>query len=210
MSAVRVVGFGERALSVRDLEQGHVRALTAALVPAMADGRLVDLVPGDGSLLVVFDGTASGEATARSLVAAASAEPTTTPVPRRHVIAVRYGGADGPDLDAAAALARVTPEALIALHTGRDHEVLFLGFAPGFAYIGGLAPELVLPRLATPRTATPPGSVAIAEAYTGIYPVGLPGGWRIIGRTDVRLFDPAADPPAMLQPGDTVRFEAVS
>lgn len=210
MSAIRIVEFGERAIAVRDLEQGRVRALTSALLPALSDGRLVDLVPGDGSLLVIFDGSTRGEATARTLVEAAVSEPPVPPTPRRHVVPVRYGASDGPDLTAAAALAGLTPDALVALHTGRDHEVLFLGFAPGFAYIGGLAPELVLPRLATPRVSTPPGSVAIAESYTGIYPVGLPGGWRVIGRTDLRLFDPTADPPTTFEPGDIVRFEAVS
>jgi KipI family sensor histidine kinase inhibitor len=87
--------------------------------------------------------------------------------------------------------------------------VLFLGFAPGFPYIGDLAPALVLPRLATPRTSTPAGSVGIAEAYTGIYPAALPAGWRIIGRTAMAMFDPATDPPTTLLPGDLVRFEAV-
>jgi inhibitor of KinA len=87
--------------------------------------------------------------------------------------------------------------------------VLFLGFAPGFPYIGDLPPSLVLPRLSTPRTVTPAGSVGIAESYTGIYPAPLPAGWRIIGRTPMALFDPRTDPPTTLLAGDLVRFEAI-
>lgn len=207
---LRIDPFGERALLVRAPDQATVLALASALVADLGAGSsLVDVVPGDRTLLVGFDGTDAGEAAARAAIEAAAMHPATATGPRRHVIPVRYGGDDGPDLGEVAALAGRSPEALVGLHTGRDHEVLFIGFAPGFPYIGGLAPELVLPRLATPRTITPAGSVAIAEAYTGIYPAGLPGGWRVIGRTETQLFDPAADPPVTLLPGDIVRFEAV-
>jgi KipI family sensor histidine kinase inhibitor len=206
---LRVDGFGERALLVRAADQGRIQALTAGLLGALAAGRLADVVPGDRTLLVTFDGTADGEAAARVAISAAAAHAPAPAAPRRHVIPVRYGGTDGPDLDDVARLAGRTPDDVVALHTGRDHPVLFIGFAPGFPYIGGLAPELVLPRLATPRTSTPPGSVAIAEAYTGIYPVALPGGWRVIGRTATSMFDPRADPPTTLLPGDLVRFEAI-
>jgi KipI family sensor histidine kinase inhibitor len=206
---LRVDGFGERALLVRAADQGSIHALAAGLLGELAAGRLVDVVPGDRTLLVTFDGTAVGEAVAREAIAVAAANAPAPVAPRRHVIPVRYGGADGPDLDDVAHLAGRTPEDVVALHTGRDHPVLLIGFAPGFPYIGGLAPELVLPRLATPRTSTPPGSVAIAEAYTGIYPVALPGGWRVIGRTATPMFDPRADPPTTLLPGDFVRFEAI-
>lgn len=205
----RVDRFGERAILVRLADQAAVHALATGLRGAMEVGRLVDVVPGDGTVLVQFDGTDAGEAAARAAIDAAVASPAPRTAPRRHVVPVHYGGPAGPDLEEAAALAGLAPDALVALHTDRDHPVLFLGFAPGFPYLGGLAPELVLPRLARPRTATPPGSVAIAEAYTGIYPAGLPGGWRVIGHTDVPMFDPAADPPTTLAPGDLVRFEAV-
>lgn len=209
MDALRIDPLGERALLVRPADQPAVLALAAALLDDLATGRVTDVVPGDRSLVVEFDGTEAGELAARAAIADAQARPPTERAVRQHTIPVRYGGADGPDLVEAAALAGLTPEACIKLHTSRDHPVLFVGFAAGFPYIGGLAPELVLPRLAVPRTSTPPGSVAIAEEYTGIYPASLPGGWRVIGRTDARLFDPAADPPALLQPGDLVRFEAV-
>ena len=208
-SGLDVQPFGERALLVRVATQAEVLALTAGLLGDLAGGVLVDLVPGDRSLLVVFDGTDRGEAVARTAIEAAGVVPVSAAEPRRHVVPVRYGGDDGPDLADVAALAGCSPDEVIARHAGREYPVLFLGFAPGFPYLGGLPPELVIPRLDSPRTATPPGSVAIAEGYTGIYPASLPGGWRVIGRTTTPMFDPAADPPATVVPGDLVRFEAV-
>jgi KipI family sensor histidine kinase inhibitor len=207
--ALRIDRFGERALLVRAPDQATVLRLAGGLAGWLAAGRLHDVVPGDRSLLVTFDGSDVGESTTRDAIAATLAHPVTPAPPRHHVIPVRYGGDDGPDLADAASLAGITPDALVALHTSGEHPVLFLGFAPGFPYIGDLAPALVLPRLATPRTSTPAGSVGIAEAYTGIYPAALPAGWRIIGRTAMAMFDPATDPPTTLLPGDLVRFEAV-
>ena len=214
----RLDRLGERALLVRVDAQERAHAIAEALLEDLRAGRLVDVVPGDRSVLVEFDGTDAGERTARRALARAVAQETdggdtaenaASSTPRHCVIPVSYGRADGPDLDSTASLAGITPDELIELHTNRSHPVLFLGFAPGFAYLGGIAAEIVVPRLASPRTATPAGSVALAETYTGIYPARLPGGWRVIGWTPVVLFDPAADPPTYLQPGDTVRFERV-
>ncbi len=126
---------------------------------------------------------------------------------RLHRIPVRYGGEDGPDLAPVAEELGLSPAEVVALHTGSDLEVLFLGFAPGFAYLGELPDPLRVPRLATPRVRVPAGSVAIAGAMSAIYPHASPGGWRILGRTDTPLWDPAATPPARLRPGDKVRFE---
>jgi KipI family sensor histidine kinase inhibitor len=203
---LQVDAFGEAALLARIPDQALVHAVTAALVADLQAGHLLDVVPGDGTLLIRFDGTDAGEADARRRLAAAFADPPAPAAPRWHEIPVRYGGNDGPDLASTAALAGLNPERLIELHAGREYTVRFLGFAPGFAYLGDLAPELVVRRLDVPRTTTPAGSVAIAEGYTGIYPASLPGGWRIIGRTDAVLFDPDADPPTAFLPGDTVRF----
>jgi len=215
LQGIDILRFGERALLVRTPDQARVHTLAAGLLDDLQAGRLEDVVPGDRTLLVQFDGTDAGEATARRALADAerrgdpAGSTTRARAPRQRIIPVHYGGADGPDLDATAALAGMSPQALVERHTGRDYPVLFLGFAPGFAYCGDLPVELVMPRLDTPRTTTPPGSVAVAEGYTGIYPASLPGGWRVIGRTPVVLFDPTADPPTYLLPGDTVRFTAV-
>ena len=211
----RLERFGERALLLRAANQSIVRAIADALLADLHAGAIQDVVPGDRSLLVVFDGSDRGERITRHALASATTATVagvpavTAPVGRRRVIPVSYGGADGQDLEETADLAGISPRDLIDLHTRHDHNVLFLGFAPGFAYLGDSEAELVVPRLATPRTATRAGSVAVAESYTGIYPANLPGGWRVIGWTPVVLFDPTIDPPTYLLPGDTVRFESV-
>jgi KipI family sensor histidine kinase inhibitor len=116
-------------------------------------------------------------------------------------------GYDGEDLPRVARHWGTSPEEVVALHTGTEFQVDFCGFAPGFAYLSGLA--RTVPRLDTPRTRVPAGSVALAGPYTGVYPAASPGGWLLIGRTEVRLFDPARQPPALLAPGTRVRFRAV-
>jgi KipI family sensor histidine kinase inhibitor len=124
-------------------------------------------------------------------------------------IPVRYGDGDGPDLVELAATRGLRPADVIELHAGARYRVLFLGFAPGFAYLGGLPAELVSPRRTSPRERVPAGSVAIAGEHTGVYPLAMPGGWNLIGRTDARLFDPARPDPALLHPGGVVRFVPV-
>jgi KipI family sensor histidine kinase inhibitor len=121
-------------------------------------------------------------------------------------IPVRYGGEDGPDLEAVAAAHDLRPADVAELHAAALHTVLFLGFAPGFAYLGGLPEQLVTPRRATPRERVPAGSVAIAGEHSGVYPRSMPGGWNLIGRTDQELFDAGREPPSLLVPGTVVRF----
>jgi KipI family sensor histidine kinase inhibitor len=123
---------------------------------------------------------------------------------------VCYGGEHGPDLGEMAFHCGLTEPALVSRHAGDAYRVFMLGFAPGFAYLGGLAPGLAAPRRPTPRPRVPAGSVAIAGLQTGIYALDTPGGWQIIGRTPRRLFDPALDEPCLLRPGDQVRFVAIS
>ena len=186
----------------------RVHALASRL-RADAPGWLRDLVPTWASLAVFFD----PDAVAPDAVLAwlrercAAGADDTSPTPTRLVeVPVCYGGAHGADLDAAAAELGLTAEALIARHAGAVYTVGMLGFAPGFPYLAGLDPALALPRLATPRTRVPAGSVAIGGAQTGIYPRESPGGWRLLGRTPLRLFDPARAEPSLLAPGDRVRF----
>lgn len=125
---------------------------------------------------------------------------------RRHELHVRYGGNAGPDLSELARLHGMSETEVVALHSAATYVVGFLGFAPGFAYLIGLPPALVTPRLATPRTRVAAGSVAIGGSFTGVYPRSMPGGWRILGQTDLALFDVSAASPARLAPGDEVRF----
>ncbi len=124
-------------------------------------------------------------------------------------IPVRYGGDDGRDLDELASLLGLSVDDVVARHVAGDYRVAMLGFAPGFPYLLGLDPRLHAARLAVPRTRVPRGSVAIGGAQTGIYPRELPGGWRLIGRTPLALFDPRRDPPNRLAAGDRVRFRAI-
>jgi KipI family sensor histidine kinase inhibitor len=125
---------------------------------------------------------------------------------RRVDIPVHYGGPAGCDLDEVARHTGLSREEVIRLHTASEYTVYFLGFLPGFAYLGGMDKRLAIPRRKEPRFAVPAGSVGIAGEQTGIYPAVSPGGWQLIGRTSLQLFDPARDPPSLLLPGDTVRF----
>lgn len=132
------------------------------------------------------------------------------PEPRHVEIPVCYGGEYGPDLDDVAAFHKTTLEQVIHLHSSSSYLVYFLGFVPGFAYLGELPQELVTPRLATPRKKVPPGSVGIAGNQTGVYPFETPGGWRLLGRTPVSMFRADRDGLSLLSIGDRVRFVPIS
>lgn len=121
-------------------------------------------------------------------------------------IPVVYGGVHGPDLAEVARHTGLSERQVVERHAGVDYIVYFIGFQPGFPYLGGLAAELATPRRAEPRLKVPTGSVGIGGGQTGIYPLPTPGGWQIVGRTDIRLFDPTRQPATLLQPGDRVRF----
>jgi KipI family sensor histidine kinase inhibitor len=125
-------------------------------------------------------------------------------------IPVSYGGEGGPDLEAVAQWAGCSPEEVIERHLAREYRVYMLGFVGGFAYMGNVDPSIAAPRHRTPRERVPVGSVGIAGGQTGIYPLVTPGGWQIIGHTDVPMFDIARTPPNRLVAGDTVRFVRVT
>jgi KipI family sensor histidine kinase inhibitor len=129
-----------------------------------------------------------------------------TPEGRLVELPVRYGGEFGPDLEGVADHCELTAADVVCLHTAPVYRVAMLGFAPGFAYLFGLDARLAAPRLATPRLKVEPGSVGIAGSQTGVYALSTPGGWRIIGRTMLALFDPRRDEPFMLNAGDRVKF----
>lgn len=121
-------------------------------------------------------------------------------------IPVVYGGEVGPDLNDVARHANLSPEAAVALHSSAEYEVSFVGFSTCFPYLSGLPAPLATPRLTAPRKLVPAGSIAIGGAQAGVYPLASPGGWRLIGRTSLVLFDPHGEPPALLRMGDRVRF----
>ena len=173
-------------------------------------GNYLDIVPGMNNLTVIFDPEkTNGEqvvSVLESMWASADAQNFTSRIIR---IPVRYGGESGPDLEYVADHAGLTPEQVIAAHTVAEYVVYFLGFQPGFAYLGGLPASLATPRRAAPRLFVPAGSVGIGGAQTGIHPSASPGGWQLIGRTALTLFNPALAMPTLLQPGDVIRFVAV-
>lgn len=182
-------------------------------IRALRPAWLRDLVPAYASIGVFFEPLMIGADDVarwlRGLQEDDAHQAAATHAPRTVEIPVRYGGEDGPDLASAASELGLTPAQLVQRHAAGDYTVAMIGFAPGFPYLLGLDPALALPRLATPRTVVPAGSVAIGGAQTGIYPRESPGGWRLIGRTPLALFDPASNPPALLAPGDRVRFVAL-
>jgi inhibitor of KinA len=224
--APRIVPFGDAALLVVFGDRVDL-ALNAAVHRLARTVRgagppWLPPVPAYASLLVPYDPLAlrHEEATAAltALVETADSEDAAGspgeiavdgPTGIATDIEVRYGGADGPDLPEVAERTGLHPEEVVRIHSGTTYIVFMLGFVPGFAYLGPLPAELVLPRRARPRTRVPAGSVAIAEQQTAVYPLETPGGWHLIGRTDAALWDPWRTPPALLEPGGVVRFRPV-
>ena len=175
------------------------RRLQAAALPGIQE-----LVLADGSLLLVLEAGAEIPSALTELLNGQLVEADAA-TGRRHEIALRFDGEDLAEVSERVGLPR---SALIEWLCSLDLVVKFLGFQPGFAYLDGLPPELHLPRRANPRKRVPAGSVALGGGYCGIYPAAGPGGWHLLGTTAEPMFDPAAEPPARLQPGDSVRLVA--
>jgi KipI family sensor histidine kinase inhibitor len=203
-----VVEFGNTI----DLEiNRRVHALARALAEDFLFG-LGEAVPSYRSLLVHYDPLQLSYADVESFVSEVllRCEDEEPPEPRLVEIPTVYGGEHGPDIDFVAEHSGLTASDVIRLHSEAAYTVYMLGFTPGFPYLGSLPEILSTPRLETPRQRVPAGSVGIAGAQTGVYPLATPGGWRLVGWTPVVLFDPARTPPALLQPGDQVRFVPVT
>ena len=185
----------------------RVHSLMSAVQEAEVPG-VRDLVPTYRSLLVYYDPLTASDDEVRGRVERLEASLDDRPPinPRVIQLPTLYGGEYGPDLGFVAEHAGMAVDDVIQVHSGTDYLVHMMGFSPGFPYLGGLHEGLATPRLATPRTAIPAGSVGIAENQTGVYPVATPGGWRLIGRTPLDLFDAGREPPALIGAGDYVRF----
>jgi inhibitor of KinA len=214
----RYVALGDSAITVvlgegisRSLS-GEVLRVTDALRSASIEG-VTEVVPAYASLGIFYDPLEIGKDQllekvkpvvdgARAVVENGGSQP-----PRTIRIPVRY---DGDDLAEVAERTGHTTAEVVALHSAREYHVYVIGFVPGFAYLGELDPSLALPRRSTPRKRVPAGSVGIAEAQTGVYPFATPGGWHLIGRTSVKMFDPQRADPALLRVGDRVVFEPES
>ncbi|WP_371521210.1 5-oxoprolinase subunit PxpB [Kitasatospora sp. NBC_01300] len=202
-SAVRRVG--ERALLVELDDTAQVAALYGWLRERQESGALgavEEIVP--AARTVLLDGVADVDALAALLRTARPSAAAAATGPLVEVPTVYDGG----DLAEVAALWGVSEEAAVRIHTGPEYVVAFCGFAPGFGYLTGLPPRYAVPRRATPRSSVPVGSVALAGPYTGVYPGSSPGGWQLIGRTGLVLWDTGREPAALLAPGVRVRFTA--
>ncbi len=216
----RVIPVGETAFTV---EYGNivdatlnakVHALDIYLQAYPLEG-ITETVPSYRSLLVMYDPARVNTFELQKVLLKAAKEnageiTNLRNVPENHIIEipVRYGDEWGPDIADVASHNNLSIETVIHTHTEPTYQVAMLGFAPGFTYLLGLPPELHTPRLPTPRVHVPPGSVGIAGSQTGLYALDTPGGWRIIGRTTLTLFDPESDPPFLLSAGDRIRFTA--
>ena len=194
----------------------EVAALEHALDAARARGLLAgvtETVPTFRSLTVLYDPLVTSRAALDPVLRSLLDQPGAakqTHAPRRWCLPVCYGGAFGADLIDVAAACGQTPERVVELHAGTEFTVYMLGFMPGFPFMGSLPEVLSVPRRTEPRVRVPAGSVAITGRLSAIYPWESPGGWQLLGRCPVPLFDPAAARPVLLAPGDRVRFESVT
>jgi len=205
---MRVVPFGPRAVLVHVGDEISPEVLSRVLVvdrTLRAVPGVAETVPAYASVLVLLDRPMDvGELERR--LSSAPIEGGTAPAGESHEVPVAYGGVHGPDLGRVARWADLSEDQVVALHSGTEYLVYMLGFAPGFPYMGTVPERIAAPRLPQPRPRVPTGSVGIAGGATGIYPAPTPGGWNLIGRTPLGIFDPARTPPALLEVGDRVRF----
>lgn len=189
----------------------RVQAAVAAIELALGND-LVDLVPSYASVLIVYDAMHTDHLSVAHRVrqAVQDLQSVSASEGRTVVLPVYYAAEAGEDLEALAARAGLSTQEVIALHSGTQYRVYAIGFAPGFAYLGQVDERIAAPRLSTPRQKVPRGAVAIADRQTAVYPAVSPGGWNLIGRCPVRMFDPDARPTMPVTVGDRVRFEPVS
>jgi KipI family sensor histidine kinase inhibitor len=199
---MRVLPCGERAVLVEVDDLDAVLGLHAALTDEAPPG-VIELLPAARTLLVRFDPAATDARRLAEALSAREFEPGAHPDGALVEIPVTY---DGEDLARVAEHAGLSPEEVVSVHAGGEYVVAFCGFAPGFGYLSGLDERLHVPRHESPRTRVPAGAVAIADRFTAVYPRASPGGWQLLGRTELTLWDDERDPPALLVPGTRVRF----
>lgn len=185
----------------------RVHALAALINVSRLDG-VIETVPAYATLLIHYDPLILTYAKIRKWlrVKLSHIENANLREPRQLEVPVRYGGKYGVDLEFIADYHRLRVEDVIRIHSGKIYTIYMMGFTPGFPYMGKLDDAIATPRLETPRTYVSAGTVAIAGSQTGIYPIDSPGGWRLIGHTSLRLFDPESESPFLFSPGDEVKF----
>jgi KipI family sensor histidine kinase inhibitor len=199
---LRVLPCGERAVLLELDGLDAVLGLHAALEADRPEG-VEELVPAARTLLVAFDPARTGAERLSEALRAVRFQPGAPVTGELVEVPVTY---DGEDLEEVASLAEMSAEEVVRRHRDGEYVAAFCGFAPGFAYLDGLDEALHVPRRDSPRTRVPAGAVALADRFTAVYPRASPGGWRLIGRTELGLWDVSRDPPAVLVPGTRVRF----
>lgn len=211
---IRIYPAGDAAILV-DVGDGinlainrRVHVLARRLTEALS-GHTVEVVPAYRNVLVCYDPVELDGEVISELVRGSLLDQGEPPASRRFTLPAVYGDEFGPDLDEVARYLGLQTEEVVSLHAKRDYPIFCLGFSPGFPFLGGLDERLHVPRLDTPRPRVPAGTIGIAGGQTGVYPTSTPGGWRLIGRTPLVLFDPDQTPPVPYQPGDVVRFTPV-
>lgn len=203
---IQIIAEDAIGISVSSAEQAQ--AIAAEL---RKRDEFIEVVAGLESTTVKFNPSMIGMATVQDVLRSAvrQSRGTVAKTSEAIEIAVRYGGVDGPDLSEICTRLDILEADFIAQHTSKIHTVDMIGFTPGFAYLSGMDQTFSVPRLGTPRSRVPAGSVGISGAYTGLYALPGPGGWPLIGRTDVELFDPRTDAPFLLHPGQRIKFKAL-
>lgn len=204
---MKIVAFGDAAVLIQ-LEQRvdeRIIAQARGIADAWEGEGLGVAVPAYASVLARFDPlrVSPDDALSRARALASLNAAPLAAAGRLIEVPTRY---EGPDLAEVASLSGLSPDEVVDAHASREYTAFFLGFLPGFAYCGTLDPRITAPRLASPRSRVPAGSVAVADGQTAVYPRESPGGWRLIGRTDLVVFDPQRDPPALIRAGDRLRF----
>ena len=213
----RFLPAGDKAIavelgdSISAVTNRRVRDLLETIESQDISG-VMDLVPSYRSLLVYYDPlrVSLPQLTEQLSALEQNLDPVALHAPEVVEIPTLYGMEYGPDLAHVAEHNGLTPEEIIRIHSGADYLVYMMGFTPGFPYLGGMSERIATPRLRTPRIVIPAGSVGIAEQQTGVYPIESPGGWQLIGRTPVQLFDPLKDPPVIVEAGDFIRFVPIT
>ena len=213
----RFLSGGDRAIFVElgdsidpDVNQ-RVRNLKLAIEKAGIPG-VVESVPAYRSLLVYFEPRQISAPEFREAICNLLQSLTSRELPKRRLIEIpiTYGGEFGPDLELVASHNNLSDAEVVRLHSSARYLIYMIGFMPGFPYLGGMSPDIAMPRKTTPRLKIPAGSVGIAGNQTGIYPAESPGGWQIIGRTPLELFNPTREPTSILQAGDYLTFVSVT
>ncbi len=214
---MKIFPVGDKALIVKMGDaispeiHARIRKLLLSLEREPIEG-IVDLIPSYNELLIQFDPIKLSYNDLKGFILSFDNKLTEVVLPPGRIVYVPvcYGGEYGPDLSALADFHSLSEEQLVGLHSSTDYLVYMLGFTPGFCYMGGMDERIASPRKSTPGLHIPAGSVGIAGGQTGIYPIASPGGWQIIGRTPLKLFDPGRKPFFLIEMGDFVRFFPVS